>query len=91
MMQREVSSSKLMNTSGSANNNTSMNNNQDGSHTGGSGNLGGLASVPEFEELIVTIKKSERGFGFDLKNGILVQNVYPSTMRLYISPKTHLQ
>ncbi|RNA22532.1 hypothetical protein BpHYR1_030177 [Brachionus plicatilis] len=34
--------------------------------------------VPEYEEITVTIRKSERGFGFELKNGILIKKVFPS-------------
>lgn len=32
----------------------------------------------DFEEIMVTIRKSERGFGFELKNGILIVRVHPS-------------
>lgn len=65
-MPREISSSKLLNSvvSNAANNDISNN----------------ISLSDDFEELIVTIKKSERGFGFDLKNGILVQNVFPSKL-----------
>ena len=36
--------------------------------------------TPEFEEINVTIRKSERGFGFELKHGILVVKVFPSKL-----------
>ena len=32
----------------------------------------------DYEEILVTIRKSERGFGFELKNGILIVKVLPS-------------
>jgi hypothetical protein len=33
----------------------------------------------DFEEVLVTIRKSEKGFGFELRNGILVVKVLPNT------------
>jgi hypothetical protein len=39
---------------------------------------GGSDWDPNYEEVVVTIKKSERGFGFELRNGILIVAVYPS-------------
>ena len=38
----------------------------------------------EFEELQVTIRKSERGFGFELKNGILIVKVLPSNTPMFV-------
>ena len=70
-MPRELSSSKLLN---NGNGSTLLNNNDPVSNT--------HKVLSDFEELVVTIKKSERGFGFDLKNGILIQNVYPSKNNL---------
>lgn len=32
----------------------------------------------DFKEVLVTIRKSEKGFGFELRNGILVVKVLPS-------------
>ena len=36
----------------------------------------------DFEEVVVTIKKSERGFGFELRNGLLIVKVFPSKKKL---------
>lgn len=69
-MPRELSSSKLLNNG----NGSTLLNNDPVSNTHN--------VLSDFEELVVTIKKSERGFGFDLKNGILIQNVYPSKIIL---------
>ena len=33
-----------------------------------------------YEELVVTIRKSEKGFGFELRNGILIVKVFPSEL-----------
>jgi hypothetical protein len=82
-MPRELSSSKLLN-GGSYLVNDLGNGGGAASATSNSSSSTSAAnnssvSPPDFEELIVTIRKSERGFGFDLKNGILVQNVFPST------------
>jgi hypothetical protein len=41
-------------------------------------NLGFNTANLDFEEVLVTIRKSEKGFGFELRNGILVVKVLPS-------------
>lgn len=33
----------------------------------------------DYEEILITIRKSERGFGFELKNGILIVRVLPNS------------
>lgn len=73
-MQKEVSSSRLINTWNTSHHSGGESNGQ----AGGNSVNSQQTMLPDFEELVVTIKKSERGFGFDLKMGILVQNVYPS-------------
>ncbi|CAF0826162.1 unnamed protein product [Brachionus calyciflorus] len=37
------------------------------------------SNLPEYEEITVTIRKSEKGFGFELKNGILIVQVFPNS------------
>lgn len=73
-MPKELSSSKLLGSGGS--------------FLTSSDSTTGYSSLPsDYEELIVTIKKSERGLGFDLKNGILIQNVFPSNINFKIKIK----
>ena len=38
----------------------------------------------DYEEIIVTIRKSEKGFGFEIKNGILIVKVLPSLQHFSI-------
>jgi hypothetical protein len=73
-MRSDTSSSKLLNTFSSASN---INPNSSSNNTS-SLNLNLRDWDPNYEEIVVTIKKSERGFGFELRNGVLITAVYPS-------------
>jgi hypothetical protein len=79
-----TSSSKLsnltnmsLNSSANSNLNGSVNSNSNGT-LGGNGLLSLSEVGSQYEEILVTIRKSERGFGFELKNGILIVKVLPS-------------
>lgn len=37
------------------------------------------ATKQDYEEILITIRKSEKGFGFELKNGILIVRVIPNS------------
>jgi hypothetical protein len=63
-------SSSLSNNSNNSNNSTNNESNLNGKNF-------------DFEEVVVTIKKSERGFGFDLRNGILIVKVFPSKLIIF--------
>ncbi len=43
--------------------------------------------IMDYEEILVTIRKSERGFGFELKNGILIVKVLPSKIYYFQQKK----
>ena len=44
-----------------------------------------------FTEIIVTIRKDENGFGFELSNGILVVKVFPSSFAFENKEKKKLK
>lgn len=76
-MHKETSTSKLLNSSLIST-----------SNIGSTNGYGILDS--EYEELTVLIKKSERGFGFELRNGILIVNVFPSKLLIFFRNKKQL-
>jgi hypothetical protein len=77
ILTKEASSSKLTNIISSSNLSAFGGANS----PGGSNGAAGHEWDPSYEEVVVTIKKSERGFGFELRNGILIIAVYPSKIR----------
>ncbi len=65
--------------------------------TNSNGKTNALSSEPpnenanvslDYEEIVVTIRKSEKGFGFELRNGILIVKVLPSNY--YFSNKIEI-
>ena len=78
---KEMSSSRLNNIISASNLNSLINSsNGSSSNSSSNSNIVSLSTwEANYEEIVVTIKKSERGFGFELRNGILIVAVYPNT------------
>jgi len=77
-----------LNNSASTNLNGSVNSNINGTLSSNGVNYLNETG-PQYEEILVTIRKSERGFGFELKNGILIVKVLPSknsTNNIFLIP-----
>ena len=72
ILTKEVSGSKLNSINSSSNLSSSTNK---GPHV--------TDWDPNYDEVVVTIKKSERGFGFELRSGILIVAVYPSKLKTF--------
>jgi hypothetical protein len=95
ILMKEASSSKLTSIISSSSLGTYGGGGAGNSPSSGSGMNGasGHSAATEwdanYEEVVVTIKKSERGFGFELRNGILIIAVYPSKRATIFSCLKH--